>query len=431
MNLDDMSQLFDVDVRTSLDETESSDYSTTASEDKPTLSFEDRVKDVQSIMQKETEMINTPAPKEAKKAETKPSPEKDIIVGAMEMAKSGKVAHPAPAHDPEETLDIPGDIDDEDNALPVTKKTDDSLVENDIAEFAEQMRGTDADAEEFQTETEDVKPEIVEQPKAQPEEIENPKAKKPDLTADSNPLGLLGVDLKAFHHIREKFPQFVLFDGSPAYRDFYRSKVVMLKGLLTRFPLLDISDLSEDLSEVRVDHFIGDRQVVTPDLIRVKLDDVQRARVRVSQLLTQALGQYFVWERTCEMLKSKLWKDHELKGAHRRDGLTLEHMSDMETYVSELNGFIESAKHIDNVLRAASDSLSRQLSCLHELKEPTGFTQTMEQKLRQQQAPASSPSRFEGLDTIDEGSIIKEPDFKREAADFDFGVGSDDLAELG
>jgi len=435
MNLKDMSELFDVDLDgLDANEDESSDYDSKPG-DTPHRSFDEQIADVKAVTS---------------------GPETDLIIGAMDSAKKGKivppkrndpelesVAEPQPAErfegfgptDLEEDMEIPGDIEE--------------AVDRDIEAMARELGGPAAGSEvEIETNTDSVvvtpestevslDPDLVDElddviSPAKPEGTENAKTSTATQKEDYNPLGLDNPsDLKAFHQISKKFPQFTLYDGSPAFVSFYQQKTIALKTLLSSFALLDVPDLAEQLKEVKINLFIGEKQVVTPDLIRVRLDECCRARVRVTELLTIVLGQFYAWERYCEMLRSKLWKDHEMKGAHRRDGLTIEHMPDIEKYVADMRGFLEQATRYDNMLKAAHDSLSRQLGCLQELREPTGFTQNMEVKLRQPTPPAINSSEFDGLDTIDEGTVIRKPAFKREATDVNFGVEADDLAELG
>lgn len=399
MKAEDMSKLFDVDAD-DLDGVDSNDYGVTEAEASP-LSFDDKVNDARSLME--------PEPADEIETEPKHVNENDLIVEAITKSKTPEKEPPRPdlfetkenskpIEDSDDLdLDIPGDVEKE--------------VDADIARFQQQLKESATEQSESSSEAK------VET------KVEVPPSNDP------NPLGLKGVEWKAYQQIREKFPQFSLYDGNPAYRDFYRSKMTVLMSMLSTFELIKIDDRMQELSEISLRYFIGEKQVATPELIRVRLDESYRARVRVSELLVQSLGQFPAWQRYCEMLRSKLWKDHEMKGAHRRDGLTMEHMSDIEGYVSKLQGFIEQARHYDGMLRAAADSLSRQLTCL-QLNEPTGFDQRMEHKIKPK-APSQSSPALENLDTIEDGSVIEAPVSKREPTEVDYGVPTDDLAELG
>jgi hypothetical protein len=410
MNAEDMSKLFDIDVDDALETADSSDYDVTAA-DTSSSTFEDRVEDVKTIMEPDPDPDPDPdpgpepEPEPEPKDDTEDDTENDLIVDAMQRSQEDTPAKSDPSpdifdEDDANEMEIPGDVD-------VEKQ-----VEQDIEDFQKELKQ--------ETEPETDKPEDAED---SPEsELEN--------SADTNPLGLSGSDLTAYKQIGQRFKQFDLYDGNPAFKDFYRSKLSVLKSMLKTFGVLDLDDLFEELAGVKLNFFVGENQIATPDLIRVRLDESYRARVRVSELLIKALAQYPAWERYSDMLRGKLWKDHDLRGAHKRDGITMEHMADIEGYVAKLHGFIEQAKHEDNMLRAAADSLSRQLTCL-QLKEPTGFDQRMDAKVKSQAAPSQDSTKLEGLDTIDDGSVIEAPVSKREASPVDYGVPSDDLAELG
>ena len=153
--------------------------------------------------------------------------------------------------------------------------------------------------------------------------------------------------------------------------------------------MLDLSSISDEIKECNLDHFIGS-DVISPDLIRVNLDESYRWRTRVAFMLIDIYEQYYAWKRCLELLKAKLWKDHELKGSHRRDGLTVEHLCDVEQYVHDMDGCVECAKHVDNMLKAAAESLSRQLTCL-QLKEHIGLS--LKDEERHPQKGASTPLR--------------------------------------
>lgn len=232
-------------------------------------------------------------------------------------------------------------------------------------------------------------------------------------SAASNPLGLKGQDLIAYEKIKKQYPEFVLYDGSKAFLDFYQWKTRMLKNALTRFPILPIGDLRRDLRTIELDHQVGSERVV-PELIRQKLDNSYACRIRMVTLLLDAYEQFPAWKRILEMLKSKLFKDHAQKGAHNREALVLEHLSDVDFYTCELEGFITAAKHIDGMLQAAAESLSRQLSCI-QLKEPTGTSY-------HEKAPADVGSGLDEFDSIGDGTFISKPESMGSVVEEDFGV---------
>lgn len=232
--------------------------------------------------------------------------------------------------------------------------------------------------------------------------------------ADDNPLGLKGQYFRDYQYINKKYDQFIFYDGTVSFKSFYRYKFETLRHILFRFGnLLDVSSLMEELKSIKVDHFTGDR-AISPSLIQRKLDDCFRSKARLSSVLIMILEQYPMWDRFLEIMKGKLWKDHELKGVHRRDGLVAEHLSDVEKYVQSLKGLLDSARNVEGILKSANDSLSRQLACLQLAKEATGFIS----------------KELDDLDSIGNGETIKKTKASEKAPEYSFGVGyseDDDL----
>jgi len=276
---------------------------------------------------------------------------------------------------------------------------------------------TPSNTEDFADDVEKDMQEFASEDKIEP--VQESLVESPD--KEDNPLGLAGSELSAYYEIEKKYPQFVLYDGTPSFREFYRYKVRTLTSLCSRFPVLDTRAISHEVGNVKTDHYIGE-SYISPDILRQKLDECYQAKTRLSAILIGILEQYPAWERFCDMLKSKLWKDHELKGTHRRDGLTLEHMSDLEEYVSCLKGVLDAAKYADNLLKAATESLSRQLSCL-QIKHVVGIST---------EAEVSKPqTRLDTYDSISSGEVISAPERTGQPSEVNFGVDPDDLAKLG
>lgn len=241
------------------------------------------------------------------------------------------------------------------------------------------------------------------------------KAKQTQVTSSTeeidpnnpNPLGLVGSQLTIYTNIKKSFPQFNLSDGSVAFKDFYICKLDLLNKLLGRFKLLDFSSMCKEIRGVKTDHFLG-ADFLDPEIIAKKMDDAYRWRVRLNALLSDVYEQCFVWERFVEILRSKLWKDHDMRGAHKRDALVFEHLADMEQYVAEMNGFTEMAKNYDGILKAAADSLSRQVTCL-QLNEEFGLNRKQSTNNNKNQ---KHKAEINNLDTIDTGTLINPDDAK-------------------
>lgn len=341
-----------------------SDYS--RSNEKELRPFEARVEDIQAVMDNEM-----PFEEDA-----------DIIENAVQAAVESP---PPPATD--ETFD----------------KDYEAVVDADMKEF----------------EIEEPKPERVvslakddefseDEPLGHPAESKDEEIPdKHKETIDDNPLDLSASDLEMYNKILEKLPQFTLYDGNVSFKDFYRYKFSVLRSAAGRFTILNLKQMGEEIGTLKLDHYIGDR-AISPELLRRRLDDAYRYRVRLSTIMIKLFEQHPWWERNCEMLKAKLWKDHELKGTHRRDGLTMEHMQDIEDYLHYMVGIIDGAKHADNMLKAATESLSRQLSCL-QIKEATGFSTKMEpepETARPVESQSPGSSALDGLDSIESSNVV-------------------------
>jgi len=422
MKADEMASLFDVIEVEDDSPAESSDYNTTADDKVSPRSFDARCEDVQGIMdEEEFEPVNE---------------HHEIIAAALEKAES----KPTPKSKPTEI-----EPDSFDQMIQVDESQDESggqyadEVARDMQEFEVEDDG-ETDGEEEEAPAKPSSPIFVQKPKPKLEPEPDPFDVESDdvfqvkpKTAGDNPLGLHGSDLKFYHECLQRYPQFTLYDGTVAFKEFYRHKVEMLKQVLSRYPILDIVDMEKEISSVNLDHFIGDDIVVTADIIRYRLDESYKWRARLSALMLKIIPQFYMWERWTDMLKSKLWKDHELKGAHRRDGLTMEHMSDIADYAGALKGLMESCKHADMVLKAASESLSRQLSCLQlNQTESHGTTQEGVEKIemQRQQAFRKQVDDLDGFDSIGAGEKISAPT-PQGVSTFNFGVEADDLAMLG
>lgn len=242
-----------------------------------------------------------------------------------------------------------------------------------------------------------------------------------------NPLGLSGNNLDAYNDLCRDHPQFCLYDGSQSFKDFYRHKVIFLKSLLSTFPILPLVDYLKELGEVCLNNQVGNA-TVSPELIRKKIDDVGISRTRVVEILSEALSQFPVWEKSTNLLSGKLWKDHESKGAHKRDGLCAEHMQEMVLYVEKLKGFIDAAKTIDGFLKSTSDGLSRQLACIVTRQNAGIASDSVLPEMY-----TSRDTTLDGFDTVSEGTVIKEAQSGGALIHHDFGVpaASDEFADIG
>ncbi len=242
---------------------------------------------------------------------------------------------------------------------------------------------------------------------------EEPQMVSSDFSEEPNPLGLTGQDLRAYELISQKYPQFKL-SGGHAYREFYCYKVRSLKYLLTRHGLLPVADMTKEIENIKLDKRLSD--LADPVILGQRMDEAIAGRGRVATLLAKAQGQLPAWKKTFEWLNSKVWKDHESKGAHKRDGMALEHNSDMKDYYSDLQGFVDAATTIDSFLKSQHDSYSRQLSCV-DIREKVGVMHDAVVSEIEEVAPKPEPtpssiavpinSELDGLDILESGTLIE------------------------
>ena len=252
-------------------------------------------------------------------------------------------------------------------------------------------------------------PVILEEPEVvtENEQIKQAVEDGADIQESKNPLGLTGENFRAYELIQKKYPDFQLYDGRQAYKDFYRFKVRALKSVLTSYPVLDIKDMNKEIASIRI-KYQGSGDLPDPVVIGIKMSECQQARGRLTALLMRAQMQFPAWKKAFEWMNAKLWKDHEMKGAHKREGLSAEHMSDVQKYYCGLQGFLDAATQLDGFLKAIHDSLSRQLTCVI-IRDKAGMAHdTVNTELNNEvhQHTVQPDSALDGLDTIEHGTVI-------------------------
>lgn len=403
-----MAALFDIDVDSSLEE--SSDYDVKAKDSDRAESFADKVKTAQAIMEPEPITDETEPVTETEPAlVTEMTPigqesyeENELDSEPVVLDSNELLLDAIKAADNATELDIPDS--------PVTAKTEldkPMTIATEVFVFTTPVvEETESLALEpkFEADVEIQEKAPEKTPETQPEQI-------------SNPLGLIGEDWRFYQKLATDYPQFVLYNGQPAYQEFYRYKIQVLKSILTEFPIQDFELKRKEVREVNCNHTVG--QTASGEIIRARLDECYRSRIRVAQLMAETYEQFFVWQKQMELLESKLWADHESRGAHKRQALVLAHMHYESLYVERMQGFLQSAKIIDGLLMAASESLSRQLACI-QLKEPSSVDHTYRLEQQQEQMdrlvhskPKQDDPQMDQLDGISEGSVISAPERNR------------------
>jgi hypothetical protein len=140
-----------------------------------------------------------------------------------------------------------------------------------------------------------------------------------------------------YEKVKQGLPKYALWDGSQAYASFYRVKLEQTCTLYKKFGLPLIKEWRDELDTVQISNYVGETEA-TADLIRKKLDVVQQHRTRLATIRYQIVYRIPSWKRIIEMLRGKLFKDHESRGQHKRDGMCLEHMGELEEYLADMEG---------------------------------------------------------------------------------------------
>jgi len=342
---DEMSDMFDVDPSQTLDRADGPDYASERKSRPEASTFEDKCGDLQATMESEPD---------------KPHEESLIQAGIQTGSK------------------MEAQIEDR---QPEQNDDDDDLTD------VQTVQRVDEDMERMEAEIAAVSSDTETKPEPQPQDENTAEPEKAPETKDAfddggedaiasssedgeNPLGVAGSNLRAYHEIKEKYPQFVLYNGSPQFKNFYVYKLGTLKNILSRFPVLDLAEMRSELRDINVDHYVSGN-VLGEDLISEKIDDAYSQKARLGSLISEVLQQFYFWKRELHLITCKLFKDHYLRGEEKREGLIIEHLNDLEYYVREMEGFLYAARHIDGILQSALDSLSRQLTCL-QMKHPNG-----------------------------------------------------------
>lgn len=217
------------------------------------------------------------------------------------------------------------------------------------------------------------------------------------LIADNpnNPLNLDDSDLKFYEMLKEKH-EFLLYDGNPAMKQFFKFKVRELGYIISRHKLLECNKLLKEIKNIELDHAI--KGLPDPETISEKINMVMRERDRLGEILREVHCQNRLWESAAEMLQGKLFHVKDVKGIHKRPGLALEYMSDVVHYATELKIVMDTGKYIDGLLLGAIEGYSRQLSCIQEVNKmrPPERNEQFDKKSNKYDSSVSSPSAKTG-----------------------------------
>lgn len=269
----------------------------------------------------------------------------------------------------------------------------------------------------------------------------NSTDEKPDaideLIADTA-IGLSQEEQSELAAIQKKYPWLELSCPSMGVRSFYRFKIRELIYITRKFPMLNVPSLMSEVKQLNVDHSFE----ALPDLDQIvsKMNKVIRSRHRLTEILSTVLEQFYLWERAREMLRGRLFIDKDVKGAHKRDGIPMEHMGDIEHYVSELQGLHEAGKRVDGFLVAAHESLSRMVACVSQEKKSEVVVRDnldYPERPRYEKPPIREPDPADleavnGTDEIDVGEEITAPEKTNGPEEYDFGFAeTDGFSDIG
>lgn len=238
--------------------------------------------------------------------------------------------------------------------------------------------------------------------------------------------------------IKDIIPEFTITDGSVSFKSFYKSKVEQISMIYKKFKFIDCQKRAEEIEKFNMNHFVGN--AVSIDIIRSKLDQIQQHKCRLSEIRIKIHRTFPVWKRLIELLRGKLFKDHESRGQHKREGLCLEHMSDIEHYYSDLEGLHDAAKILDDLLSAGIESLSRQLTCILEENKAggaSGFSYHMAEQKEQiedhKNNTIKKDTSLDKYDDINDGEKVKLPSEGRKLPKAQWSMSSPDdpLAGVG
>lgn len=183
-----------------------------------------------------------------------------------------------------------------------------------------------------------------------------------------NPLGLSGKDLEYYNSLIIIYgDRFLLSDETVYMNNFFKFKVRELGYLISKSQLIDCDSLMSEIKNINVNHSI--EGFPAGDVILRKINNVMRQKERLSYIMIKLHEQYHLWEVAAEMLRGKLYCVKDIKGQQKREGIAMDYMSDVIHYVSDLKRTMDTGKHVDSMLSSSWDSLSRQLSCIQEIKQ--------------------------------------------------------------
>ena len=187
--------------------------------------------------------------------------------------------------------------------------------------------------------------------------------------------------------------QWVLDSPSAMYDKFYNKK----KELINTFMIGGQVKYSQWMSELADASVNIQGEVFDQSIIMGQMQCVQQFRERVKYISIKVNNQYYMFKRYVELMRGFLARVEYLKPIIKQDGLILEHMRDLELYLTRLESLHDSVIKTEKTLLAAFDTLSRKVTICMELRPSERF----------EKREVFSPTMFEDKKINNNDNVIK------------------------
>lgn len=156
--------------------------------------------------------------------------------------------------------------------------------------------------------------------------------------------------------------QWFLTSSAPMYNGFYEHK----RKLFNHLPggQIEYTRWMNELADGKVDMA---SEVFDPTIIIEYMEEVQQYRERVKYIGVRVNNQFYQFKRFTELLRGTLARAQYLKPTLRQEGLVLEHMGDIELYLTRLEGLHNSILSAEKNFASAYDTFSRKVTICMEL----------------------------------------------------------------
>ncbi len=158
--------------------------------------------------------------------------------------------------------------------------------------------------------------------------------------------------------------QWLLDSPSAMYDAFYEKK----KELINIFMVGGQVEYIKWMNELADAHINIQSEVFDQEIVMRQMEGVQQHRERVKYINIRVNNQYYMFKRYVELMRGFLARVQYIKPIIKQEGLILEHMRDIELYLTRLESLHDSVTKTEKTLAAAYDTLSRKVTICMELK---------------------------------------------------------------